>query len=572
MKNQEISEIFFKMADILEFKGEVPFKVNAYRKAARVLYDLTTDIEEIWKNGKLSELPGIGKALQGKIEDYLMHNKITQYEKLLQQIPKELFLLLSIQNFGPKTAALAYQKLGVETLNGLEKVINDGSLASLPGMGDKKIEKIRKGLELLKTSQERISIGIALPIIEGIKSYLKDNAGSIVKRLSPAGSARRGRETVHDIDILAESDNGPELIQTFIKMPNITQVLGAGDTKASILLNDRVQVDLRVVNSGSYGAALQYFTGSQAHNIRLRGIAKSHGYKINEYGIYEGERKIGGKEEADIYQYLGMKWIPPELREDRGEIEAAQKHSLPELVSLDDIKSDLHIHSTYSDGQLDIKEMTEIVRSFGYSYMAICDHSKSAFYANGVDENRLLQQIDEIHNLNKNYQDFYILAGCEVDILPKGQLDFSNTILKKLDFVIASIHSAFETDPTSRTIAAMKNPFVDVIGHPTGRLISRREGFTIDIDKIIKVAAETGTALEVNSYWDRLDLSDIHIKKAIENGVKISINTDTHHPHHLPMMELGVATARRGWAGKKDVINALSLEQFRVWQKRNSLN
>ncbi|MBN2412145.1 DNA polymerase/3'-5' exonuclease PolX [candidate division KSB1 bacterium] len=571
MKNQEISEIFFRMADILEFKGEVPFKVNAYRNAARLLADLTSDIEDIWKQGKLGELPGIGKALQGKIEDYLLNNKISQYEELLKQIPKDLFLLLSIQNFGPKTAALAYKKLGVETLDDLEKAIRNGKLAELPGMGDKKIAKISKGLELLKTSQERISIGIALPVIDGIKSYLKENAGSILKRLSHAGSTRRGRETVHDIDILAESDNGPELVQIFVKMPNVTQVLGAGDTKASIILNDRIQVDLRVVKKESYGAALQYFTGSQAHNIRLRGIAKNHGLKINEYGIYDGDRKIGGEEEEDIYKLLGMDWISPELREDRGEIEAALARTLPDLVTIDDIKSDLHIHSTYSDGQLGIKEMSEIVRTFGYTFMAICDHSKSAFYANGLNEDRLYQQIEEINELNRQNKGFHILAGCEVDILPNGDLDFSDNILKKLDFVISSIHSAFETEPTKRTLAAIHNPYVDVIGHPTGRLISRRDGFAVDMNEIIKHAAETGTALEVNSYWDRLDLSDINIKKAIDNGVKLSINTDTHHPNHLPMMELGVATARRGWARKQDIINTMTLDSFRAWQKRNTI-
>ncbi|HPG37859.1 MAG TPA: DNA polymerase/3'-5' exonuclease PolX [bacterium] len=569
MKNQEIAEIFTRMADILEFKGENAFKVNAYRKAARVLTDLTADIEDLYNNKQLGEIPGIGQALQGKIEDYLLHNRISQYDALLNDIPKELFSLLSIPNFGPRTAALAYQKLGVQTLADLEKVIQNGDLVKLPGMGEKKVDKIHRGLELIKVSQTRISIAVAQSIIDQVISWLGEKAGTQITRITAAGSARRGKETVHGIDILAETPDGAAVLQLFTQMPNVTEITGAGDTKASVILENRYQVDLRAIPAASYGAALQYFTGSQAHNIKLRGIARDRGLKINEYGIFNEHGKIGGEQEEDIYRLLGMPWIEPELREDRGEIEAALQNRLPHLVTLDDIKADLHIHSTYSDGQLSVAEMAETIRSLGYQYMAFCDHSRSAFYANGLDENRLLQQLEEIRRLNERYSDFAILAGTETDILPDGSLDFPDHILKKLDFVIASIHSAFETDPTGRTIAAMKNPYVDVIGHPTGRLISRREGFALDIDRVIAVAAETGTALEINSYWDRLDLSDLHVKRAIEQGVKICINTDSHQAAHLTMMEFGVATARRGWAECKDIINTLPLEQFRARQKRN---
>lgn len=569
MKNQEIAEIFARMADILEFKGENAFKVNAYRKAARILTDLTDDIEDLYKNKQLAEIPGIGQALQGKIEDYLLHNRITQYDALLDDIPQDLFTLLSIPNFGPRTAALAYRNLGVQTLADLEKAIQNGALAKLPGMGEKKVEKIHKGLELVKVSQTRISIAVAQTIIDHVISWLGEQAGPLVQRITAAGSARRGKETVHDIDILAQTNAGSELLQLFTKMPGVTDITGAGDTKASVILENRYQVDLRAVSLESYGAALQYFTGSQAHNIKLRGLAREKGLKINEYGIYNEKGKIGGEREEDIYRQLGMPWIEPELREDRGEIEAAQQNRLPHLVTLDDIKGDLHIHSTYSDGQMTLSEMAETVRSLGYQYMAFCDHSRSAFYANGLDEKRLMQQIEEIRKLNERFDDFTILAGTESDILPDGSLDFSDQILQQLDFVIASIHSAFETDPTGRTIAAMQNPFVDVIGHPTGRLISRRAGFALDIDRVIAVAAETGTVLELNSWWDRLDLSDLHVKRALDQGVKLCINTDSHQASHLMMMEFGVATARRGWAECKDIINTLPLDEFRTRQKRN---
>ena len=571
MKNAEVAEILDKMADLLEFKGELPFKINAYRKASRMISELTEDIETLWQEKRLHEIPGVGKGIQGKIDEYLATGTITEFEQLLQEVPQELFELLTIPNFGPKTAALAYKELGVETLEDLKKVLDDGSLAKLPGMGPKKVENIRKGLELKETAGSRISIGIALPIAEQVIDYMNENAGDILDGLSAAGSVRRFRETVHDIDILAATEQGAEVIRIFTEMPRVTRVLGAGETKGSVIIDDRFQVDLRAVPLQSWGAAQQYFTGSKAHNVRLREIAKKSGYKINEYGIFEGEKTLGGRKEDEIYHLLGMEWIPPELREDRGEIEAAQEGKLPKLVQLKDIKADLHVHSKYSDGQLTLRDMALAMQAMGYSYMAFCDHSKSAFYANGLDEKRLLEQVQEIKALNKEFSDFVVLAGTEVDILPDGSLDFDDEILQQLDFVVASIHSAFKTDPTARTIAAMRNPYVDVIGHPTGRLITRRAGFEIDLERIFDVAAETGTALEVNAYWDRLDLSDVNIRQAIERGIKVAINTDSHHLEHLDMMRLGVGTARRGWAEKKDVLNTFSVDQLRKWQKRNRL-
>ncbi len=569
MKNKNVVDILEKYADVLEFKGEMPFKINAYRRAARAIDDLSEDIETVWQEGRLGTIPGVGKALEEKLDQFLSSGRIRQFDELLTSVPQDLFLLLEIQSLGPKTAALAYTELGVQTLEDLRRVAKDGSLSTLAGMGPKKVENILKGLALIETASKEISIGIAVEIVAEVIDYLERAAGDKLKRISPAGSVRRFKQTVHDIDILAESDYGQELIRMFTAMPKVTQILGAGTTKGSVLLEDRFQVDLRVVPTESYGAAQQYFTGSQAHNVRLREIAKKQGYKINEYGVYQGGTKVGGENEFDMYSTLEMAWVEPELREDRGEVEAALQNKLPTLVTLDDIRTDLHMHTTASDGQHTLEELVKYVRLCGYTHMAVCNHSKAAIYANGLSEERLLAQIQQIHELNETLDDFTILAGTEVDILPDGSLDYSNDILKQLDFVVASIHSAFKTDPTSRTVAAMKNPFVDVIGHPTGRLISRREGFELDIERVIQVAAETGTALEVNSFWDRLDLSDINVKKAVENGVKISINTDTHHERHLHMMALGVGTARRGWATADDVINTFSVDELRAWQKRN---
>jgi DNA polymerase (family X) len=570
MKNSAVVEILEKFADVLEFKGENVFKVNAYRRAARTIHDLGEDIEKIRSEGRLGQIPGIGEALQAKLDQFLREGRIRQFDELLESTPRDLFDLLSIQNFGPKTASLAYKELGVESLGDLRRVIENGALAKLPGMGAKKVENILKGLELKETAAAQISIGMATIIVARVIEHLQTQVGNIIiiGRISPAGSVRRYKETVHDIDVLAETEQGAEVIKKFTDMPGVTQVLGAGATKGSVVLDGRFQVDLRAIPSASYGAAQQYFTGSQAHNVRLREIAKKMGYKVNEYGIYRGEEKIGGANEEEIYQALGLDWIPPELREDRGEIEAAQQKKLPELVTLDDILGDLHTHTKNSDGQHTLEELVTAVRKRGYRYMAVCDHSKSAVYANGLDESRLLRAVDDIRRLNEEMSDFGVLAGVEVDILPDGSLDFSDDVLKELDFVVASIHSAFKQDPTMRTLAAMENRFVDVIGHPTGRLISRREGFELDMERVIETAAKTGTALEVNSFWDRLDLCDIHVKMAVENKVKIAINTDAHHEQHLSYMALGVGTARRGWAQKQDVINTYPLDDLRSWQKR----
>ena len=565
MKNRTIAEMFDRMADILEFKGELPFRVLAYRKASRVIQDLRDDIETIWKEGRLEEIPGIGEGMAQKIDEYLSSGKMTKYDEVTKGVPSSLIDLLNIQGLGPKTLSLAYEKLKVKNLEDLKRVIAGGSLAKLPRMGEKKVESINKGIQLFVASHERMSLGVALPVAERVIEELKKAAK--VKRISTAGSLRRLKETIGDIDILCDSTDGQEIIKKFTELPSVEQVLASGETKASIIVEGGTQVDLRVVEPDSYGAALQYFTGNKDHNVKLREIAKKQGLKINEYGVFKGKKRIGGKNEEDIYRAVGIPMMEPELREDRGEIEAALERALPKLVTRSDIKGDLHVHSIYSDGSDSLMTIAETAVSMGYSFIAICDHSKSASYAGGMNETALLKQIKEIRKVNTRFGEkgFKLLAGIEVDIKADGALDFSDEILKKLDVVVASIHSGFKQRVTERIISAMKNPYVHIIGHPTGRLISRREGYDVDLGKVMEAAKDTRTALEINAYYDRLDLSDITSRKAKELGITLAIGTDSHSIAHLDFMKFGLAVARRGWLEKSDLLNTLRPQALLTW-------
>ena len=560
MKNRIIANMFEKIADVLEYQGEIPFKVNAYRKAARVIGDMQEDIEEVWRQGQLTKIPGIGTALAGKIEEFLTTGKMSKYEEVVSSVPPGLLELLEIQNLGPKTVALANKELGVESLDDLKRVAADGSLAQLPGMGEKKVENILKGIELYERAQERISIGLALPLVDELISEIKSREK--VDKIQVAGSTRRMKESVGDIDILVETDRGPEVIQTFVHLPQVTRVLAAGDTKGSVIVENHIQVDLRAIRKESYGAALQYFTGSKAHNIHLREIAKKRGLKINEYGVFREDKKIGGAKEEDVYHALNLQWMPPEMREDRGEIDLAAVGKLPHLIELEDIRGDLHVHSKWSDGGSTIEEIARAAQAKGYSYIAISDHSKSVKYAHGLEEERLFRKLDEIKAVQEKFPSLKILAGAEVDILADGTMDYSDEILSRLDIVIAAVHQGFKQQVTERMISAMENPYVFIIAHPTGRLISKREGYVMDLEKVMKKAAETGTVLEINSYYDRLDLSDVNARRAKELGIKLSINTDTHQLYQLDMMKLGVGVARRAWLEPKDVINTYSLQEL----------
>jgi DNA polymerase (family 10) len=564
MKNKELAGIFDRIADALEFKGEMVFRILAYRKAARVLDDLVEDVEVLYRAGKLDELPGIGAGIAKKIAEYLETGKMKKYAEVTKGIPDSLLNLLDIQNLGPKTLALANKKLKVKTLADLKKVIANGKLAELPQMGEKKAENIRKGIELYEKGHERLSIAVAETVATEIVAYLKNKTRA--KDISPAGSLRRWKETIGDVDILVTGKKGAEIVKAFTEYPKTERVLAAGDTKGSIIVEGGVQVDLRIVPPDSYGAALQYFTGSQAHNVRCRNIARTKGMKLSEYGLFKGEKMVAGKTEEEVYDMLGLGYIPPELREDRGEIEAALKKRLPKLVELRHIRGDLQMHSTYSDSSASIAQLADSAASLGYEYILITDHSQSAKYAHGLEIERLHKQWKEIDRINKKSR-VRILKGVEVDILKDGKLDYPDKILKQLDLVVASIHQGFKKNVTERINAAMEDPYVDMIGHPTGRLISSREGYAVDLQKVMEKAVATGTWLECNAYWDRLDLSDANLRVAKEMGIRISIGTDAHDTKGLQWMKFGVATARRGWLEPKDVVNTYPLKKLLASRK-----
>jgi DNA polymerase (family 10) len=567
MKNKELARIFDRIADALEFKGEMIFRVLAYRKAARVLDDLVEDVEVLHREEKLDELPGIGAGIAKKIVEYLETGKMKKYQEVTKGIPESLLQMLDIQNLGPKTLALANKKLKVKKLADLKKAIASGKLAKLPQMGEKKAENIRKGIELYEKGHERLSIAVAERVATEIIDYMKKNAE--MTAISPAGSLRRWKETIGDVDILVTGRKGAKIVEVFSKYPQAERVLAAGDTKGSIMVEGGIQVDLRIVPPKSYGAAMQYFTGSQAHNVRCRNIARTKGMKLSEYGLFRGDKMVAGKTEAKVYDRLGLAYIPPELREDRGEIEAAQKKKLPKLVEMKHIRGDLQMHSRYSDSSATIAQLAECAASLGYEYILITDHSRSAKYAHGLEIARLHKQWKEIEKINKKSK-VRVLKGIEVDILKDGKLDYPDKILKQLDLVVASIHQGFTKNVTERICAAMDNKYVDMIGHPTGRLISSRAGYVLDLHRVMEKAVETGTWLELNAYWDRLDLSDVNLKVAKGMGIRISIGTDAHDTKGLRWMRFGVATARRGWLEPKDVVNTYPLKKLLASRKINA--
>ncbi len=500
--------------------------------------------------------------------EFIETGRISDHEKLKKEVPLGLLELLSIPGVGPKKAKLFYERLGVKSIGDLEEAARKGMLAGLPGVGAKTEEKILKGILLWRKSRERRSLGRILPLAQEIINRLKESPS--VRRISPAGSLRRMKDTVKDLDILVVSTEPMDVMERFVSFPFVMEVLGMGPTKSSILTKDAFQIDLRVVPEESFGAALQYFTGSKNHNIHLRQIAVKRGLKVSEYGVFKesSNEKIAGYTEEEVYEALGLVWIPPELREDRGEIEAALEGRLPKLLELSDIKGDLHIHSKWSDGAHTVEELIQKAIEKGYKYIAITDHSKSLGVARGLDEERLLSQIEEIRSIQQRYNSIKIFAGIEVDILQDGSLDLPNEILSKLDIVIASVHSGFnmsQEEMTHRICKALSNPYVDILGHPTGRLLEERNGYPVDIMTVIQKAREEGVALEINAYPQRLDLNDVNAKIAKESGVKLAINTDAHTFGQLDFMVFGVATARRGWIEKEDVINAWEVDELIKW-------
>ena len=566
MKNREVADLFSKMADILEFKGENPFKIRAYRKASRILGDLTQDIEEIAEEGNLKDIPGIGEGMSEKIAEYLKAGKVSKFEELRKGISDELIAIMNIPGMGPKTLSMLHKEKGISNFSQLERALENRSLIGLPGIGERKVENLQRGIQLLRQSEGRMNLGIAFPVAKRIVDSLREKVRS--SKIEWAGSLRRMRENIGDIDLLATGPDMEVILQAFTHLPEVKEILASGETKASVIVEGGIQIDLRVVEEGSYGAALQYFTGSKGHNIHLRGIAKAKGFKINEYGIYKGEKKIGGKEEKDIYQVLGMKWMEPELREDRGEIEASQENRLPRLAQESEIKGDLHVHSKWSDGTSSIEEVARVAQKKGYHYVAICDHSKSLKIAHGLDESRLMKQIDEIDRLNDRLENLRILKGTEVDIQMDGQLDFPDRVLEKLDWVVAGIHSGFKQERqkmTHRILRALENPYVHILAHPSGRILGERDPYAVELEEVIEAAQRYGKALEINAYFERLDLDDLYCRKAKESGVRLAIGTDAHHIDQMWMISLGIAVAKRGWLESPDLLNTLSLRSLLGW-------
>jgi len=560
----KIAKIFEDIADMLEIKGENPFRIRAYRKAARNIRTLPSELEKFADEGKLEQIPGIGEGIKEKIYEILDTGRLQFYEKLKNDIPPSLVKLLSIPGIGPKLAKRFYDELNIKDIEQLEKMAKEHRLAELEGIKEKTERNILKGIEMLKRGLERMTLGVALPLAIEILDQL--NKLPEVKRINTAGSIRRRKETIGDIDILTISSDSKKVMDTFINLPQVERVLVSGETKSSVITFDGIHVDLRVVKPESYGSALAYFTGSKAHNIRIREIAMKEGLKINEYGVFDekANKKIAGESEEDIYQVLDLPFIVPELREDRGEIEAARNNNLPDLVNLSQIKGDLHVHTVWSDGENSIEEMVKAAKERGYKYLAICDHSKSLRIAGGLSEDQLIKQIEEIKELNYKYKNFTILAGSEVDIKADGSLDYTDELLEKLDIVVAAVHTRFSMpghEMTKRIIKALQNPYVNILAHPTGRLMGVRDPYELDLDEILKIAKKSKVALEINSFPERLDLNDIDSKRAKEYDVMISINTDSHITNQLDYMTLGVSVARRGWLEPKNIINTKPIKK-----------
>ncbi len=568
MNNASIAQLCEDIAVFLELKDDNPFRIRAYLNAARNIRGLPEDIAAIASRGELTKIPGIGADLKLKVEEFLSSGSLKFHKVLLDKTPRVLVEMLKIQGMGPKTANLIYKKYRPKSLADLEKLVLAHKLRKLPGIREKTEQNILETLNFLKQHRERTLLSKALPLSRQVILELKKLPQ--VDQIAYAGSLRRMQETVRDIDILVTSKNPTPIMKAFVGLGGVQKVLAHGETKSSVISREGIQIDLRVVSPDSFGAALLYFTGSKAHNIKLRTMAKKKGLKINEYGLFKegSERRIAGKTEEEIYRALGLDWISPELREDYGEVEASAKHRLPCLVERADIRGDFHTHSNWSDGLHKIEEMVEAARKRKLSYMVLTDHSQSLKVANGLSRKRILAQIATIKKLNRKFKDFTLLAGSEVDILQDGSLDFDDDILKRLDFVIASVHTGFKQSKaqiTKRILRAMENKHVHAIGHPTGRLLGEREAYEVDLEQIFKAAEETNTALEINSQPTRLDLNDVHARQARDVGVALVVDTDSHAMDQFENLEYGIATARRAWCEAKNILNCLTLNEL---QKR----
>lgn len=565
MEKEKVVEVLREIALLLQLKGENPFKVRAYEKGARAIELLEEDLDLLVKEKRLQEIDGIGKALKEKIEELVTTGRLLYYEELRKEFPDTLFELFKVPGLGPKKIQLLYNKLGITSLGELEYACLENRLLSLPGFGEKTQQNILKGISYLKRYRSMYLFSEAWAVANDMLEQIKKLPG--VGQAHVAGSLRRRKELVKDIDILAESSSPEALMDWFTSQEEVDEVIAKGDTKSSIRLKNGMAVDIRVVSSQQYPYALHHFTGSKEHNTALRHIARSRGIKMNEYGMFKGEEGIliPCKSEAEIFNALGMDYIPPELRENYGEIEAALNGSLPELVRAEDIKGIFHVHTNYSDGRTSLQEIAEAAMALGYSYIGIADHSQSAFYANGLTAEDIIRQHQEIDELNRRYEGrFKILKGIESDILPDGSLDYPDEILASFDFVIASIHSRFSMDRdamTERIIKAIENPYTTILGHPTGRLLLSREGYSVDMDAILEQAAKHGVCVEINSNPHRLDLDWRWCRKAKELGISLVISPDAHDIAGLYDVYYGLGIARKGWLTRDDIINCLDWDE-----------
>jgi len=566
MKNQHVARILNEIADMLEMQG-VEFKPRAYRRAARTIESLAEPIEDVYATGKLLDLPGVGDAIAKKVAEIIDTGTLGYYEELKKKTPVDLESLLSVEGIGPKTVGLLYKKLGIRSLEDLQHAAEEHKIREVKGLGPKTEENILGSIEMAKGSRGRTLLGDALPIAyeicERLRSVMRTAGESV--QVAAAGSLRRMRETVGDVDIVTSCKTPLLLSEEFARLPGIQKILEKGETKSSILLDNHLQVDLRVVEERSFGSALMYFTGSKDHNIALRKLAISHGFKLNEYGLFKGDEQIAGRTEDEVYRRLGLESIPPELREDRGEVAAALEHQLPSLLPYDGIRGDLQLHTRWSDGQQSIEEMAQAAKHLGYGYIAITDHYSKMPIVNGLNEQRLHDQMKEIDSVNERLSGIHVLKGAEVDIAADGALS-GGDILKELDVVVGSVHGSFKQtkkEMTKRLVSAMESGLLNIVGHPTGRKINDKNPSDMDFDEIFEASKRTKTYLEINASPQRLDLNDANATAALRSGCMLAIDTDAHNREQMKNIRFGIGVARRAWAERKSVINAQPLDELK---------
>ncbi len=570
MQNFELARLFYEMATLLEVRNESVFRVRAYQRAAQMLESLTEDIAAVAARGGLQKLPGIGKDLAVRVEEFLHTGRIDQLDAMRRDVPPRFLTLLEIRGLGPRTAKLLWDQLGVDSVERLEELCRTKEILNVAGIREKTCENILKGIAIWRAGRTRTLLPAARAVAEQVASALRAHGG--VERLEVAGSLRRMRETVKDVDILVTSTEPARVIETLTSLPSVTEVIARGDTKVSVRHQDGLQVDLRVVEPSAFGAALQYFTGSKDHNVRVRELAKRRGLTISEYGVFEEKsgKRVAGETEDEVYTAVGLPWIPPELRENTGEIEAARSGGLPELITADRIRGDLHAHTDWSDGHITLEKLVTAAEDRGYEYIAVSDHSRSDTIAGGLSIDELRAQIQQIRQLQASHR-IRILAASECAILADGTMDFPDEVLDELDVVLAAVHSRFKQtreEMTTRIVRALGHPKVHILAHPTGRRLGSRDPYDVDMEAVFVAARQHGKALEINASPERLDLADVHARRAAELGIPIAINTDTHYLNNFDNLALGVAVARRAWIGPSQVLNARPLAELVGWTQR----